>query len=104
MYANRLPIGVAFGVLTCLLINHFGLTSRPRRQRWIEVLSRPIATKTKSNWCVASGGQCKQSRCINRGISLSAAKGHAVAAAHTFTGKYEQVNAMSLSSAGVCIL
>lgn len=68
------------------LINHFGLTSWPQRQRWIEVLSRPIATKTKSNWCVASGGQCKQSRCINRGISLSAAKGHTVAVPHTFIG------------------
>ena len=68
------------------LINHFGLTSWPWRQRWIEVLSRAIATKTKSNWCVASGGQCKQSGCINSGISLSAAKGHAVAFPHTFAG------------------
>lgn len=79
-------LGVAFGVLTCLLINHLRLTSQPSRQRWIEVLSRPIATKTKSNWRVASGGQCKQSRCINTGISLSSAEGHAVAVAHTFTG------------------
>ena len=79
-------LGVAFGVLTCLLINHFGLTSQAWRQRWIEVLSRPIATKTKSNWRVARGGQCKQSRCINTGISLSSAKGHAVAVAHTFIG------------------
>lgn len=37
-----------WGVLP--LINHFRLTSWPQRQRWIEVLSRPIATKPKSNW------------------------------------------------------
>lgn len=69
-----------------LLINHLELTSQPRGQRWIEVLSRPIATKTKSNWYVASGGQRKQSRCIKAGISLSTAKGHSVAAPHTFIG------------------
>lgn len=67
--------GVAFGVADLPLINHFGLTTWPRRQRWIEVLSGPIATKTKSNWCVASGGRREQSRCINSGISLSAAPG-----------------------------
>ena len=86
------------------LMNHFGLTSRPQRQRWIEVLSRPIATQTKSNWCVASGGQCKQSKCINRGISLSCAKGSRSGSPTIHlqvTGKYEQVNAMSFSSVGI---
>lgn len=77
-----------FWVADLPLINHFGLTTWPRRQRWIEVLSGPIATKTKSNWCVASGGQRKQSRCINSGISLRAAPGHTAAVPHTFIGDW----------------
>lgn len=71
-----------------LLINHLGLTSRPRRQRWIEVLSGPIATKTRSNRC-ASGGQRKPSRCINAGISH-------ILQRVIVAGKCERVHAMSL--------
>lgn len=71
------------------LSNHLELTSWPVRQRCIEVLSRPTAAQTKSNWGLVSGGQRKQSRCINKGISLGAPKGHAVAAPHTFTGEWE---------------
>lgn len=56
IYANCAPKVLHLGA-DLPLINHFGLTSQPQRPRWIEVLSRPKATKTKSNWCVARGGQ-----------------------------------------------
>lgn len=83
MYANRIPKVLLLDA-DLPLINNFGLTSWLPRQRWIEMLSRAIATKTKSNWHVASGSQCKKSRCINRGICSCAANGHAVA--DTFIG------------------